>query len=157
GAFSGFGLLVKLSDIAYLGPVFLLAVCLRLRDRSNSALRVVASETASTLFYYAVPVSVFMAIDRYYQFYRFGELLTTYMTHCVPFYARIEGYPAGFPFGHDFVTGFLGPFITRNYSVFLFDPFLIVVLIYAVLKWRRMNLPQTLVLAGAVWALISLA
>jgi len=158
GAFSGFGLLIKLSDIAYLGPVFLLALGLRLElsDRSRISLRGVAKETALVSLYYGMPVLAFLAIDRYYQFYRFGELLTTYMTHCVKYYAQ-AGYPPGYPFGYDFVSGFLGPFVTRNASIFLFDPFLVVALVYAGFKWRQMTLRQRLVLVGALWALISLA
>ena len=158
GAFSGFGLLIKLSDAVYLGPVFLLALCLRLdnSDEPNITFRGVVRETAFVSLYYGIPVLAFVAIDRYYQFYRFGELLTTYMTHCMEDFSR-AGYPPGYPFGYDFVSGFLGPFITRNDSIFLFDPFLAVALVYMGLKWRQMTLRQRLVLVGAIWALISLA
>jgi hypothetical protein len=158
GAFSGFALLIKLSDVVYLGPVFLLALCLRLEhaDRSDINLCRVVKEAGFVSLYYGIPVLSFFALDRYYQFYRFGELLTTYMTHCVEYYSR-AGYPAGYPFGYDFVSGFLGPFITRNDSIFLFDPFLAVALIYVGLYWRGLTLRQGLVFVGAIWALISLA
>jgi Dolichyl-phosphate-mannose-protein mannosyltransferase len=157
GAFSGFSLLIKLSDAAYLGPVFLLALFLRLEnsDESDINFRGIVKETSFVSFYYGIPLLAFVAIDRYYQFYRFGELLTTYMTHCVEYYSHV-GYPTGYPFGYDFLSGFLGPFITRNHSMFLFDPFLLVALVYASLKWPRMTLRQRLVLVGAAWALISL-
>jgi Dolichyl-phosphate-mannose-protein mannosyltransferase len=159
GVFSGFSLLIKISDVAYVGPVFLLALCLRFEPRKGREInfREVLRETGFVSLYYGSPLLLFFAIDRYYQFYRFGDLLSTYMKFCERFYAQMGDYPSNFPFGYDFLSGFFGPFLSPNYSIFLFDPFFIAAVTYMCFQWRKMFLRQKLVFLGACWALITLA
>ncbi len=81
---------------------------------------------------------VFVGIDRAYHFYRFGECCSNY----IDLYGRQQKLldptlPAAFPYTTPFWEGFLGPLITLEKSIFLFDPLLILCLLLALLLWRR--------------------
>jgi hypothetical protein len=87
----------------------------------------------------AIPVYLFFGLlDRLYQFYRFGSFFNTY----VSVFAR-EGrerdpsLPANYPFNGTFHAGFFGALFAPEKSVFLFDPLLILILLLAVIAWKR--------------------
>ncbi|HEY3132707.1 MAG TPA: glycosyltransferase family 39 protein [Acidobacteriota bacterium] len=89
----------------------------------------------------AAPVyALFVLIDRAYQYYRFGSFFNTYIQIYGEEQKRLNpGLPAKFPFETPFHVGFLGPLITPEKSIFLFDPLLVLTAIIAVLLWRRFS------------------
>jgi hypothetical protein len=91
-----------------------------------------------------LPVYVFFfAVDRLYQWYRFGSIFTTYLgTFTQQMRARYPSLPGNFPWTTSWRQGILGPLITPEKSIFLFDPLIIVTLLLALLLWRQMR-PQT--------------
>jgi hypothetical protein len=87
----------------------------------------------------ALPVyAAFFLADRAYQYYRFGSFTDTY----IGVFAREQkllnpALPAAYPFETPFHIGFLGPLITPEKSIFLFDPLLILTIILAIVAWKR--------------------
>jgi hypothetical protein len=87
----------------------------------------------------ALPVyAVFFALDRAYQYYRFGSWSDTYIL----LYGREQKLqnlelPAAFPFETPFHVGFWGALFTPEKSIFLFDPLLILTIVLVVVAWRR--------------------
>jgi hypothetical protein len=104
----------------------------------------------------AVPVYVFFAIvERLYNFYRFGSLTQTYL----PIFARESRLqdptlPANFPWSTPFHQGVLGALFSREKSIFLFDPLVVLALVLLALLWKRLG---TEVRAYAVTSLLLLA
>jgi hypothetical protein len=136
------------------GGVFLLAV-LRFEQ-------VRGRDLARKFFDYckiAAPVyAFFLAVDRLYQFYRFGSFTNTY----VSLFAKEQRLqdptlPANFPWSTPFHEGVLGPLFKPEKSIFLFDPLLALALVLLVLLWKRLApevrayaLTSILLLAGYV-------
>ena len=87
----------------------------------------------------AAPVYVlFGLIDRAYQYYRFGSIFHTYIKIVGDERRLLDPtLPASYPFETPFRVGFLGPLITPEKSIFLFDPLLLLTLIICVYAWRR--------------------
>jgi hypothetical protein len=93
--------------------------------------------------YAAIALTVYavgLAIDRAYQFYRFGSVFTTYIGG----FAREQkllnpALPQAFPFEMPFHVGFFGALISPEKSVFLFDPLLLLTLLLSVVAWRRIS------------------
>ena len=88
----------------------------------------------------AVPIYfVFLFLDRLYQFYRFGNWTTTYVH-----YFRIErrlqdpSLPANYPWTTPFHAGFLGPLISPEKSIFLFDPLILLSILLIIVLWGRL-------------------
>jgi hypothetical protein len=82
---------------------------------------------------------LFLAIDRAYHLYRFGECCSTY----IDIYARqqheLNRYlPAAYPYTNPFWQGFLGAVISPEKSIFLFDPLLILLVILVLVAWKRL-------------------
>jgi hypothetical protein len=89
----------------------------------------------------APPVcAAFFLMDRAYQYYRFGSFTNTY----IQIFGREQkmlnpALPAAYPFETPFHVGFLGPLITPEKSIFLFDPLLILTAILAIAAWKRFH------------------
>jgi hypothetical protein len=89
----------------------------------------------------ALPVyAFFLLLDRLYQYYRFGSFLNTY----VSVFAREErlldpSLPPNFPFETPFHVGFLGPLITPEKSIFLFDPLILLTSLVSILAWSKFS------------------
>lgn len=87
----------------------------------------------------ALPVYAgFFLIDRAYQYYRFGSFTNTY----IQLFGREQklldpSLPAAYPFETPFHIGFLGPLITPEKSIFLFDPLLILTAVLAIAAWKH--------------------
>src|SRR6185437_13221552 len=87
----------------------------------------------------ALPVyAAFFVMDRAYQYYRFGSFTNTY----IQLFGREQrllnpALPAAYPFETPFHVGFLGPLITPEKSIFLFDPLLVLTAILAIAAWKR--------------------
>jgi hypothetical protein len=91
-----------------------------------------------------LPVYVFFfAMDRLYQWYRYGSIFTTYVgIFAQQMRASDPRLPGNFPWTTSWWEGILGPLITPEKSIFLFDPLIIVTLLLALLLWRQMR-PET--------------
>ena len=76
---------------------------------------------------FAAPVyAVFFLFDRLYQFYRFGEWTTTYVKYfTIEHRLQDPTLPVNYPWTTPFLKGFLGPLISPEKSIFLFDPLII--------------------------------
>jgi hypothetical protein len=82
-------------------------------------------------------------MDRLYQWYRYGSIFNTYLgVQAQQFRARYRDLPANFPWSTPWRQGILGPLVTPEKSIFLFDPLLMVTLFLTILLWRHMR-PQT--------------
>lgn len=79
------------------------------------------------------PVLVAVLLERLYQWYRFGNLLGSYVEPAPP------GAPASYPFCAPFWKGFLGTLFAPDKSIFLFDPLLLLLIAIAAWRWRRIK------------------
>ncbi len=89
----------------------------------------------------ALPVYLaFFAIDRLYQFYRFGTWTDTYV-HYFTIEHRLHdpSLPAKYPWETPFHVGFLGPLITRDKSIFLFDPLTVLTILVVLFGWKKFS------------------
>jgi hypothetical protein len=134
------------------------------RDPAHESGKPLSHPGRSILLTYAriaVPVYlVFLAIDRVYQYIRFGSWTNTY----VAVFAREQrlmdpSLPASFPFNRGWFegglhSGVLGPFFMPEKSVFLFDPMFPLALLLTVLLWKRLSAAMR---AFAVATLVMLA
>ena len=104
----------------------------------------------------ALPVyAVFIAIERFYNFYRFESWTGTY----IPIFARVykeqdPTLPANFPWSTPLHEGVLGALFKPEKSIFLFDPLLVLALLLLLLLWKHLG---TEVRAYAVTSLLLLA
>ncbi len=89
----------------------------------------------------AAPVYLFfLAVDRAYQFYRFGSFTNTYLSMFAREYRqRDPTLPANFPWSTPFHAGFLGPLFQPEKSIFLFDPLLVLAIVLLALLWKRLT------------------
>ena len=89
----------------------------------------------------AAPIcAFFVALDRLYQFYRFGSFTNTY----VSIFAKEQRLQdptlaPNFPWSTPFHEGFLGALFKPEKSIFLFDPLLVLALILVVILWKRLG------------------
>ncbi len=82
--------------------------------------------------------SVFFLIDRLYQYVRFGSLWNTYLSVLAEQQRKLDPcLPANFPWSAPLHTGVLGPLITREKSLFLYDPLVLLTILLAILIWKR--------------------
>jgi len=88
-----------------------------------------------------VPIyAVFGIFDRLYQYHRFGSFFNTYVAVVArEARQRNPSLPSNYPFETPFHVGFFGAWFSREKSIFLFDPLLILMLFLMVIAWRRFN------------------
>jgi hypothetical protein len=88
----------------------------------------------------AAPVYLFfLAVDRGYQFYRFGSFTNTYVTQfALEYRQRDPTLPANFPWSTPFHEGFLGPLFQPEKSILLFDPLLLLAIFLLAWLWKRL-------------------
>jgi hypothetical protein len=86
----------------------------------------------------ALPIYVaFFAMDRIYQYVRFGSFLNTYLSVFGEEWKRLNpSLPATFPFETPFSVGFLGALFSPEKSIFLFDPLLLLAILVAAFAWK---------------------
>ncbi|HXY49754.1 MAG TPA: hypothetical protein VEI01_09920 [Terriglobales bacterium] len=89
----------------------------------------------------AVPVyCVFLLLDRLYQYYRFGSFFNTYISVTAREQRLMDpSLPPNYPFETPFHVGFLGPLITPEKSIFLFDPLIVLTILLLVLAWKKFS------------------
>jgi hypothetical protein len=87
----------------------------------------------------AAPVYlVFIAIDRWYQWYRFGSIFSTYVRQFTIEHKMLDPtLPAKYPWETPFHVGFFGALFTPEKSIFLFDPLLLLTIIVIALAGKR--------------------
>jgi hypothetical protein len=133
------------------GGVFLLAVLwfeqVRGRDLARRLLEY--CKLAAPIY------AFFLAVDRLYQFYRFGSFTNTYVS-LFGKEQRLQDptLPANFPWTTPFHEGVLGALFKPEKSILLFDPLLALALVVLIFLWRRLA-PE--VRAYAVTTLLLLA
>ena len=103
----------------------------------------------------ALPVyAFFFAIDRVYQWYRYGSVFNTYLSiFAQQMRERDDSLPARFPWTTPWREGILGPLFTPEKSIFLFDPLIILILLLGLVLWKHMR-PHTKAWVMATGALI---
>ena len=83
--------------------------------------------------------AVGVLVDRIYQYERFGSFWKTYMSVFASEQHRLNpGLDPRFPWTTPLHMGILGPLISPEKSIFLFDPLLVLSLLLAVFLWRRL-------------------
>ena len=81
---------------------------------------------------------VFIALDRWYQWYRFGSIFSTYVRQFTIERKMLDPtLPAKYPWETPFHVGFFGALFTLEKSIFLFDPLLLLTIIVIALAWKR--------------------
>jgi hypothetical protein len=83
------------------------------------------------------PLAAALVFDRWYHYYRFGAVFSTYIG-AVGRQLRPAGAPPSYPFSYPFWKGFLGTLFSPDKSIFLFDPLLVVLLLAVALAWRNL-------------------
>jgi hypothetical protein len=134
----GLNLLTRLTSAVdlFFGGVFLLLILWFERTEKGEFWGKVVTY-AKTAF----PVYLsFFVIDRLYQFHRFGTWTDTYV-HYFTLEHRLHDptLPAKYPWETPFHVGFLGPLISPEKSIFLFDPLIVLTILVAVFGWRRFS------------------
>jgi hypothetical protein len=82
--------------------------------------------------------ALFVLIDRLYQYLRFGTLWNTYLSVAAEQQRKLDSdLPPNYPWTTPLHTGVLGPLITREKSLFLYDPLMLLTILLAVLIWKR--------------------
>jgi hypothetical protein len=110
-------------------------------ERSSTEIRREFRPRLVTYLKIALPVyAVFLFFDRLYQFHRFGNWTTTYV-HYFTIEHRLQDptLPANYPWTTPFLKGFLGPLISPEKSIFLFDPLIVLTLLVGFLGWKRFS------------------
>jgi len=84
--------------------------------------------------------AVFLFLERYYNFFRFGSFTSTY----IPIFAREmrqqdPALPANFPWSTPFSEGFFGALFKPEKSIFLFDPLLVLAIVLLGVLWKRLS------------------
>jgi len=89
----------------------------------------------------ALPVYAFFGlIDRLYQYHRFGSFFNTYIGVVArETRQRNPSLPTSYPFETPFHVGFFGALFAPEKSIFLFDPLLILMILLAVVAWKRFS------------------
>jgi hypothetical protein len=100
---------------------------------------------------------VCIAIDRLYQDYRFGSPFGTYLRI---FGEQFRGKypvtsPPGWPWSTPFWEGFLGPLITPEKSIFLFDPLVVLTLVLTFCLWKHFDSDIKAYVIALIWLLLS--
>jgi hypothetical protein len=131
----GAGMLVRLTvALDCIAAGLFIAGALWLSSRESLAHRLWEYVKVCAPFYLG-----YALIDRAYHFYRFGQCCTNYIGLYGEQARRMDpSLPANFPYTLPFWQGFLGPLISPEKSVFLFDPLLIVVIVIACIAWHSL-------------------
>jgi len=89
--------------------------------------------------------AIFLLLDRIYQYIRFGSWTNTYIGVFAREQKQIDpALPSNFPFNGGWIhggidSGLLGPFFAPAKTIFLFDPMFPLILLLAVLLWKRLT------------------
>jgi hypothetical protein len=150
----GLNLLTRLTtglDLVAGSLFILLVLCFESKSRRILWARCCAYALAAFPIYF-----LFGLFDRLYQFYRFGSFTTTYIgILTIEQKLRDPSLPANYPFETPFHIGFFGALFTPEKSIFLFDPLLILLILLAVLFWKRFSSPVKAYIIAASFMLLA--
>ena len=133
----GLNLLTRLTTgLDLLSCAAFLLILLLINKADIRTLRSRALQYAKT----ALPIyAIFLLLDRLYQFCRFGSFFNTYNGVFAMQRRQLDpSLSASYPFEGHFLSGFFGPLISPEKSIFLFDPLLILSLVLTVLLWKKL-------------------
>lgn len=102
----------------------------------------------------AVPCcGLFVLIDRLYQYLRFGTVWNTYLSVFAEQQRKLDpDLPPNFPWTTPLHTGVLGPLVTPEKSLFLYDPLVLLTILLAILIWKRFRPEvQAYLTSGSCW------
>ena len=110
-------------------------------ERSSTNIFRGLRQCCTTYLKTAIPIYfVFLFLDRLYQFYRFGNWTTTYVHYfTIERHVQDPTLPANYPWTTPFHAGFLGPLISPEKSIFLFDPLIVLTILLAAMVWRHFS------------------
>jgi hypothetical protein len=147
----GLNLLTRITtvlDIVGVACFLLLAAYFARNDGSlsDTAGKLPTVRKLRTYLFHAVPIYfLFFLIDRAYQFIRFGSWTNTYVDVFAKEQRQMNpALPTNFPFNGGWFrggihSGLLGPFLAPEKTIFLFDPMFALMLLLAVLLWKRLT------------------
>lgn len=99
--------------------------------------------------------AAFLLLDRIYQYYRFGSFFNTYVSIAAEQQRQLDpSLPPNFPWTTPLWEGFLGPLITPEKSIFLFDPLILLTLLLSFLVWKRFGSEIKAYLVAGLWLLV---
>jgi hypothetical protein len=168
----GLNLLTRITtalDILGVGCFLLLTYFFARRMNRSNPLQTPSSATTNfsarsilrTYLTTAVPIyAVFFLLDRIYQYIRFGSWTNTYYgVWARESQQRDPSLPLTFPFNGSWFhgglsSGILGPLFAPEKSIFLFDPMLLLIILLAILLWKRLT-PQIRAFLAATLLLLS--
>jgi hypothetical protein len=95
--------------------------------------------------------AVFLVVDRIYQYSRFGSFFSTYLAVVAEQQKKADpSLPPDFPWSTPLHEGVLGPLISPEKSLFLFDPLIVLTLLLSLLFWKRFGPELKAFLAAAL-------
>jgi hypothetical protein len=99
--------------------------------------------------------AVFLLVDRIYQYFRFGSFFNTYVSIAAEQQRKLNpSLPPNFPWTTPLWEGFLGPLITPEKSIFLFDPLIVLTLLLSFLIWKQFSSEIKAYLLAGLWLLV---
>jgi hypothetical protein len=103
----------------------------------------------------AFPIyALFLLVDRWYQYHRFGTIFDTYVRYFTAEHRLQDpSLPSSYPFETPFHVGFLGPLISAEKSIFLFDPLLVATLLVSFFAWKHFR-PEIKAYLVTAWLLL---
>jgi hypothetical protein len=136
----GLNLLIRLTtglDSIAVGIFLLLVLCFERAGKPDFCRRFTAyAKTALPIYLF------FVLVDRVYQFHRFGTWTDTYVHYFAREHRLLDPtLSAKYPWETPFHVGFLGPLVTPNKSILLFDPLIILTILVVTFGWKRFS-PQ---------------
>ena len=144
---------IRITNLAYVLPLFGLPMLTRIFDRSHPWDWRGEVRQTTRLAMVAIPwLFVAFAVDRWWQWVRFGTLQGTYYSVFQKWaVANFSILPPGFPFSVPFRVGFVGQMLSPAKGVFFYEPLLIASVAFWLLP-RTATSPRAkaLVLAGLV-------
>ena len=145
-------LLVRLTTgLNLIAAALFITLCIVARNRTN-ALATVKRYAATFIPCFLV----FVAADRAYHYYRFGQCCNTYIDiYALQTKLLDPTLPSNFPYTTPFWTGFWGPLVTMEKSIFLYDPLLILLAILTFAAWKRFGAEMRAYLASTALMLLA--
>ncbi|MFI5107082.1 MAG: hypothetical protein ACHP79_19330, partial [Terriglobales bacterium] len=125
GAVCGFAILIKLSSFLEAAVIALFAIA-------------AGANRKRFLAGFIPPLACAFALERWYQYVRFGDFFSTY-TGIFAKQLRPVNAPPSYPFSYPFWKGFFGALSSGDKSILLFDPLLVVLLLVVVWSWRNLD------------------
>jgi hypothetical protein len=151
GAALGLSILMRLTSMLDLAAIT--AFLLLVSPVANGDGKYRTHNLISDFGKYVVPfVALAFAIDRTYQFYRFGTWTDTYVDRFAHQVLAVHpGLPQNWPWVYPFWDGVYLILISPERSIFLFDPLLLITLWISVRHWKNLARPvRNFVIAAAL-------